>query len=120
MGQLRLRYATAVSTIVSYQVSYVLQVAVIDNGVPALSSTTRVVVTVEDVNDHAPECEQMFYKVTIPESTNLDMPLFQVRSVLLIVNTPGLIFGIQINTDSVEVTEHFSKKMQIDILKSLF
>jgi len=100
--------------------SYVLQVAVIDNGTPALSSTTRVVVTVEDVNDHAPECEQMFYKVTIPESTNLDMPLFQVRSVLLIVNTPGLIFGIQINTDSVEVTEHYSKKLQINILKSVF
>jgi len=104
VGQLRLHYATAVCTIVSYQMSCVLQVAVIDNGTPALSSTTRVVVTVEDVNDHAPECEQMFYKVTIPESTNLDMPLFQVKSVLVIVITPGLIFGIQINTDSVEVT----------------
>jgi len=90
--------------------SYVLQVAVIDNGTPALSSTTRVVVTVEDVNDHAPECEQIFYKVTIPESANLDMPLFQVRSVLVIVNTPGLIFGIQIDTDSGEVTEHFFEK----------
>ena len=82
----------------------------IDNGTPALSSTTRVVVTVEDVNDHAPECEQMFYKVTIPEATNLDMPLFQVRIVLVVVITPGLIFGIQIHTDSVEITEHFSKK----------
>lgn len=49
-----------------------------DNGTPALSSTTRVVVTVADTNDHAPEFEQMFYKVTIPESTNLDVPVFQV------------------------------------------
>ena len=81
-----------------------------DNGTPALSSTTRVVVRVEDVNDHAPECEQIFYKVRIPESTNVDVPLFQVRSVLVIVITPGLIFGIQINTDSVEVTAHFLKK----------
>lgn len=51
-----------------------------DNGTPALSSTTRAVVTVADTNDHAPEFEQMFYKVTIPESTNLDEPLFQVRN----------------------------------------
>lgn len=65
-----------------------------DNGTPALSSTTRVVVTVADVNDHVPEFEQMFYKVTIPESTNVEVPLFQVSSPLTTFLIPGLIFGI--------------------------
>jgi hypothetical protein len=100
------------------------QVTVIDNGTPALSSTTRVVVTVEDVNDHAPEFEQVFYKVTIRESTSLDMPLFQVRSLLFVVPIPGLIFGIQIYTDSVKLTEHFLKKYEQNftwnILKFVF
>nr|CAD7568523.1 unnamed protein product [Timema californicum] len=56
----------------------VVQVTVCDNGEPALTSTTTVVVTVEDVNDHAPQFAQSFYKVNIPESANHDTPLFQV------------------------------------------
>nr|CAD7395413.1 unnamed protein product [Timema poppensis] len=53
------------------------QVTISDNGEPPLSSTTRVVIAVEDVNDHAPQFKQNFYKVNIPESTNHDLPLFQ-------------------------------------------
>lgn len=50
-----------------------------DNGNPPLSSTTRVVVSVTDVNDHAPEfTEQALYKINIPESVGKDIPLFQV------------------------------------------
>lgn len=67
-----------------------------DNGTPALSSTTRVVVAVSDVNDNAPVFEQMYYKVTIPESSNLDMPLFQVGAQLFAVLIPQLTFGILI------------------------
>lgn len=67
-----------------------------DNGTPALSSTTRVVVTVADTNDHAPVFEEAFYKVTIPESTNLDVPLLQVRNLLLAVLILGLIFDIYV------------------------
>nr|CAD7256660.1 unnamed protein product [Timema shepardi] len=52
-------------------------VTISDNGEPPLSSTTRVVIAVEDVNDHAPQFKQNFYKVNIPESTNHDLPLFQ-------------------------------------------
>lgn len=37
-----------------------------DNGNPALSSSTRVVVSVDDVNDNAPEFLERFYKVQIP------------------------------------------------------
>lgn len=51
---------------------------VIDNGVPELSSTTRVVVIVEDINDHNPEFDQKFYKVQIPANAKIDQPLFQV------------------------------------------
>lgn len=49
-----------------------------DNGVPQLSSTTRVVIAVEDVNDHSPEFDQKFYKVQIPATAILDQALFQV------------------------------------------
>jgi hypothetical protein len=75
-----------------------LQVTVSDNGTPALSSTTRVVVAVSDVNDNAPVFEQMYYKVTIPESSNLDVPLFQVGALLFAVLIPQLTFGILIFT----------------------
>jgi hypothetical protein len=67
-----------------------------DNGTPALSSTTRVVVAVADVNDNAPVFEQLYYKVTIPETSNLDVPLFQVRTLPFAVLVPGLTFDILI------------------------
>lgn len=41
---------------------------VIDNGNPVLSSSTRVVVTVDDVNDNAPEFLERFYKIQIPST----------------------------------------------------
>lgn len=60
------------------QPEHILEVMVIDNGVPELSSTTRVVVAVEDINDHSPEFDQKFYKVQIPANAQIDQPLFQV------------------------------------------
>lgn len=51
---------------------------VIDNGLPPLSSTTRIVVTVEDINDHSPEFDQKLYKVQIPANAQIDQALFQV------------------------------------------
>lgn len=50
-----------------------------DNGIPQLSSTTRIVVEVEDINDHGPEFDQKSYKVQIPANAKLDQALFQVR-----------------------------------------
>lgn len=50
-----------------------------DNGIPQLSSTTRIVVDVEDINDHGPEFDQKSYKVQIPANAKLDQALFQVR-----------------------------------------
>lgn len=49
-----------------------------DNGIPQLSSTTRIVVTVEDINDQVPEFDQKFYKVQIPANAKPDQALFQV------------------------------------------
>ncbi|KAK1119814.1 hypothetical protein K0M31_012892 [Melipona bicolor] len=54
-------------------------VTVRDDGRPSLSSTTRVVIAVADINDHGPEFEQKFYTVQIPASPYTDKPLFQVR-----------------------------------------
>lgn len=51
---------------------------VTDNGIPQLSSTTRIVITVDDINDHSPEFDQKFYKVLIPSHAKIDQPLFQV------------------------------------------
>lgn len=51
-----------------------------DNGDPPLSSTTRVVVKVDDVNDNTPEFEQGFYKVQIPATADSERAIFQVRT----------------------------------------
>ncbi|XP_034945358.1 fat-like cadherin-related tumor suppressor homolog isoform X2 [Chelonus insularis] len=59
------------------QAEHILEVTVRDNGIPPLSSTTRVIVKVEDINDHGPEFEQKFYTVRIPASPDIDKPLFQ-------------------------------------------
>uniref|UniRef100_A0A1Y1MVJ3 Fat-like cadherin-related tumor suppressor homolog n=1 Tax=Photinus pyralis TaxID=7054 RepID=A0A1Y1MVJ3_PHOPY len=61
-----------------HQEEHTLEVLIADNGKPPLSSTTRVVIKVEDVNEHAPEFEDNFYKVQIPSSASLDAPVFQV------------------------------------------
>ncbi|XP_065170403.1 fat-like cadherin-related tumor suppressor homolog isoform X3 [Atheta coriaria] len=48
------------------QDEHILEVHISDNGTPALHSTTRVVVTVVDVNDNAPEFQETFYKMQVP------------------------------------------------------
>ncbi len=49
-------------------VPFSFKVMVIDNGNPTLSSSTRVVVKVDDVNDNAPEFLERFYKIQIPST----------------------------------------------------
>lgn len=61
------------------QSEHIFEILIADNGIPQLSSTTRVVVTVEDVNDHSPEFDQKFYKVQIPVNAIVDQPIFQVN-----------------------------------------
>lgn len=51
------------------------QVTVIDDGKPVLSSTTSVVITIEDVNDNAPEMLKKAYRFKIPETQPVQAPL---------------------------------------------
>uniref|UniRef100_A0A8C5P376 Protocadherin Fat 2 n=1 Tax=Jaculus jaculus TaxID=51337 RepID=A0A8C5P376_JACJA len=46
---------------------HVLEVTVLDNGEPALKSTSRVVVCILDVNDHPPAFSHKLFKVRLPE-----------------------------------------------------
>uniref|UniRef100_A0A224X4K1 Putative cadherin egf lag seven-pass g-type receptor n=1 Tax=Panstrongylus lignarius TaxID=156445 RepID=A0A224X4K1_9HEMI len=50
------------------QEEHILEVTISDNGHPSLTSTTRVVVSVEDINDNDPLFDQAFYQVTVPET----------------------------------------------------
>jgi hypothetical protein len=59
---------------------FLLQVTVSDEGTPTLSSTTRVIVNVEDVNDHAPEFREKYLKALIPALA--DSSVFQVLILL--------------------------------------
>lgn len=76
-----------------------------DNGIPQLSSTTRVVIAVEDINDHAPEFDQKFYKVQIPATAKIDQPLFQVSLLLsylhihCTISSYSILFYIRMNND---------------------
>ncbi|XP_054259787.1 fat-like cadherin-related tumor suppressor homolog [Macrosteles quadrilineatus] len=54
-----------------YQAEHDLEITVSDNGEPPLWSTTRVVVIVDDINDHAPQFEQSFYHVIVPQTPRL-------------------------------------------------
>lgn len=50
-----------------------------DDGEPTqLSSTTLVVIGVQDTNDNFPEFDQKTYNVEIPSNAKIDQKLFQV------------------------------------------
>lgn len=59
------------------QAEHILEVTVTDDGTPPLSSTTQVIVTVEDVNDNPPVFEEQFYHFIIPETRYQESPLSQ-------------------------------------------
>ncbi|XP_055629292.1 fat-like cadherin-related tumor suppressor homolog isoform X4 [Toxorhynchites rutilus septentrionalis] len=90
------------------QPEQILEVLVMDNGAPQLSSTTRVVVQVEDVNDHAPEFDQKLYKVQIPANAKIDQPLFQVLATDQDIGENGRV------TYSIKSGRGKAKKFRID------
>ena len=55
-----------------------------DDGEPQLSSTTRVVIKVEDVNDNSPEFDQKTYNVEVPSNAKINQKLFQVCTTVYI------------------------------------
>ncbi|XP_055855772.1 fat-like cadherin-related tumor suppressor homolog isoform X2 [Episyrphus balteatus] len=63
------------------QPEHIMEILISDGGIPPLSSTTRVIVSVDDINDQSPEFDQRFYKVQIPATVEIDKPLFQVLAI---------------------------------------
>lgn len=84
-----------------------------DNGTPPLSSTTRVVVKVDDINDNGPEFEQAFYSVTIPATGNYDRAMFQVSILVLSYN-------IQVYEFCISQLEDHNLSRQLALKKKLF
>ncbi|XP_053157672.1 cadherin EGF LAG seven-pass G-type receptor 3 isoform X2 [Hemicordylus capensis] len=56
------------------------RVTAVDHGVPRLSATTMVAVTVADRNDHNPVFEQSEYRETIRENVEEGYPILQLRA----------------------------------------
>ncbi|BES90547.1 Laminin G domain [Nesidiocoris tenuis] len=61
------------------QAEHILEVAISDDGVPSLSSTTRVVVMVDDENDNSPHFQQNLYLFHIPETIHQESALTQYQ-----------------------------------------
>ncbi|KAM7357712.1 FAT atypical cadherin kugelei isoform 3-T4 [Cochliomyia hominivorax] len=74
------------------QPEHILEIYITDNGQPALYSTTRVVVLVEDVNDNAPQFDQRFYKVQVPSSIAMNVSITQIQATDNDVGDNGKIF----------------------------
>uniref|UniRef100_A0A8C8SUZ8 FAT atypical cadherin 2 n=1 Tax=Pelusios castaneus TaxID=367368 RepID=A0A8C8SUZ8_9SAUR len=58
-----------------YKAEHILEVAVSDNGDPALKSTTRVVIQVLDANDNPPSFPHKLFMVQLPERAASEVPL---------------------------------------------
>lgn len=71
-----------------HQDELILEVMISDDGDPQLSSTTRVIIKIEDNNDHAPEFEQQIYNIVIPSVID-EQPLYQVKNFVEIRNVVG-------------------------------
>ncbi|XP_043374581.1 cadherin EGF LAG seven-pass G-type receptor 3 [Dermochelys coriacea] len=56
------------------------RVTAVDHGVPRLSATTMIAVTVADRNDHDPVFEQSEYRETIRENVEEGYPILQLRA----------------------------------------
>ncbi|EDW39521.1 GL11897 [Drosophila persimilis] len=63
------------------QAEHILEVAISDNGSPMLSSTSRIVISVLDINDNSPEFDQRVYKVQVPSTTIVNESIFQVHAI---------------------------------------
>ncbi|XP_058985182.1 fat-like cadherin-related tumor suppressor homolog isoform X2 [Musca domestica] len=73
------------------QVEHILEVRISDNGFPSLYSTTRVVVSVKDINDNSPQFEQRFYKIQIPSTSDINVPIFQILATDIDIGENGRI-----------------------------
>lgn len=62
--------------------SHYFQIEISDGGKPPLTSLTRAILTIEDINDHAPQFDQQLYKIRAP-ATNAHEPysIFKVNKI---------------------------------------
>ncbi|KAH8411154.1 hypothetical protein KR222_008786, partial [Zaprionus bogoriensis] len=63
------------------QSEHILEISISDNGSPILTSTTRVVVSVLDINDNSPIFDQRAYKVQVPSTLDISESIFQVHAI---------------------------------------
>ncbi|XP_062134609.1 LOW QUALITY PROTEIN: fat-like cadherin-related tumor suppressor homolog [Drosophila sulfurigaster albostrigata] len=63
------------------QAEHILEVSISDNGSPSLTSTTRVVVSVLDINDNSPVFDQRVYKIQVPSTLKVNESIFQVHAI---------------------------------------
>ena len=61
-----------------YQIDYTLQLFAYDNGYPCLSASTRVTITVLNINDNSPIFEQDLYTITLLENVSVSTELLTV------------------------------------------
>ncbi|XP_078405899.1 uncharacterized protein LOC144685372 [Cetorhinus maximus] len=83
------------------QPTHQLTLKAIDGGTPRRTGTTRIAITVVDVNDNAPVFEQDFYQVTIPEDVPAGLLLLQVKAVDMDEGLNGeVVYSFSDNTPS--------------------
>lgn len=83
-----------------------------DDGEPTqLSSTTLVVIGVQDTNDNAPEFDQKTYNVEIPSNAKIDQKLFQVR--FDVKNVCAVTGCFRWNSDDIQMFRKLEKTFQV-------
>ena len=85
---------------------YSLTVLATDSGLPALTGTTEVRVTIQDVNDNTPEFDERSYTVTLFESTSIGAIVLTVTATDIDSTTNGQIrYSLEgTNTFSISAT----------------
>ena len=85
---------------------YSLTVLATDSGLPTLTGTTEVRVTIQDVNDNAPEFDERSYTITLFESTSIGVTVLTVTATDVDSTTNGQIqYSLEgTNTFSISTT----------------
>lgn len=65
-----------------------------DLGMPTLFSDVALTIYVQDINDHAPIFEKLFYNVTIPENTSSGVRILQVSFIYKVFINPLYVLNL--------------------------
>ncbi|XP_023653219.2 protocadherin Fat 2 [Paramormyrops kingsleyae] len=85
---------------------YILNITVYDLGTPQKSVWKFLAVNILDVNDHPPTFDQTRYIVSIPENTEVDKSIFQVRAVDYDLDDNGSIrYSLLSSTETFQIDE---------------